>query len=109
MAQHFAKRVQVEAWQWQPGKEVVGVVEETKIAKGGEPEVTHGLTLLPGMTPIQLKEKAKVGDTISAGRGHIDLPNGNTDVVLPGEWVVRSASGVEVLTDAEFKEKYDAA
>lgn len=113
MAKFVTKQIDVEAEQWTPGKEISGVVEETKLAKGGEPEVTHGLLLIPGLAPIQYKDKdgnaakAKVGDTLSAGRGHIELPSGSTVFVIPGEWVVKDATGILVLSDAEFKSLYE--
>lgn len=108
MATFVAKQSEVEATQWLPGVLIDGVVEETKIAKGGEPEVTHGLLLLPGKSPIVLKEKAKVGDVISAGRAHVETPDGHTLLILPGDWVVRRGQGVEVLTTEEFESQYKA-
>ncbi len=101
--------------QWKPGVEIAGVVEETKIAKDGDPQVTHGLLLLPNCDPIRLLDKdgkptkAKVGETITAGRAHVELDNGNTELVLFGDWVVSDAAGkvTAVLTDAEAREVYD--
>lgn len=115
MAKFVTKRVEVDAEQWAPGKDIQGVVEETKVAKGGEPEVTHGLMLLPGLAPIQLRDKdgnpykAKVGDTISAGRGHFDVPDGHTGFVTPGDWVIRVGDKIEALADEEFRAKFEAA
>lgn len=115
MAKFFTKRIEVEAEKWAPGKEIEGVVEETKVAKGSEPEVTHGLMLLPGLDPIKLRDKdgnpvrAKVGDVISSGRGHIDTPDGHTIFVTPGDWVVKCGDKIEAFTDEEFHAKFDAA
>lgn len=95
--------------QWKPGASIPGVIEETKVAKSGDPEVTHGLMLIPGCQPINLPAKANVGDTISAGRAHVALGDGSDELVLPGDWVVTDASGkvTAVLTDAEAREVYD--
>lgn len=95
--------------QWKPGVSIPGVVEETKVAKSGDPEVTHGLMLIPGCNPISLPTKAQIGGTISAGRGHVSLADGSDELVLPGDWVVTDSAGkiTAVLTDKEAREVYD--
>jgi hypothetical protein len=98
----------IDAEQWFPGVKIAGVEEETRVAKAGDPEVTHGLMLLKDRPPLTLKTKAVVDQTISAGRAHLQGKDGHSTLVEYGDWVVSSPDGVEVLSDAEFKTRYGA-
>lgn len=101
----------IDATQWFPGVEIPGVEPELTEMKGGEPEVTHGLMLLAGQKPIQLKDKdgnpttAKVGDKVCR-RAHVTYPDGHSDVVLPGDWIVKNGDALTVLSPEEFAATY---
>lgn len=95
----------IQAEQWTSEKEITGVEPEAVTLAGGEPEVTHGLTLIVGRPPIVLKEKLKVGDTFNR-RGHYATPDGHTLLLYPGDWLVKHGDDVTVLTDEQFKAKY---
>lgn len=103
-----ALNLTIDATQWFPDVEIPGVEPEFTEMKGGEPEVTHGLMLLPGQKPIALKEPAKVGDKVCR-RAHVNYPDGHSDVVLPGDWIIRDGDRLTVLSPEEFAATYPHA
>ena len=99
---YSVSEISLKAVQWFPGANLQGVAEETKVANPGDPEVTHGLLLVPGCKPLSLSAPAKVGETISSGRAHVTTAEGNSVPVFPGDWILGSGANPIVLSPAEL-------